>query len=158
MKPRRATLTSPAPCGAFLFPSATPCNRPAQAPPRAIKAGLPSALPLSPFRPVRPTWSKLGRFSAPSALAVRRPPLAIHVRTLPRPCRFPCPVPPFAVPGLPLPLPLPSAPPGKARQPLAAGLPPATCRPGRAATAAADLAPRRPADCRRLKVGFTQHR
>ncbi len=86
-------LTSPAASGVFLFPSSQRCNRPAQAPPFAFKGRLPSALPLS--APCRPAWPKLGRFAAPSALAVR-PPLVILAR--PAPCRFPCPVPPFAAP------------------------------------------------------------
>ncbi len=130
MKPRPVNLTSPAPCGAFLFPSSQPFNRAAQAPRRPAKAGLPSALPLSPFLPLPPRLGQTRPLAAPSALAVR-PPLVIHARTLPPPRRFPCPVPPFAVLGLPYPFPLPSAPPGKARQPLAAGPMPATCRPVR---------------------------
>ena len=78
-------LTSPAASGVFLFLSATPCNRAAQAPRRPAEAGLPSALPLSPFRPVPPRLVKARPLSAPSALAVRRPPLVIHARTLPPP-------------------------------------------------------------------------
>jgi hypothetical protein len=116
--PRRpATLTSPAPCGAFLFPSSQPCNRAAQALPCPAAAGLPSALPLSPFRPVRPCLVKAGAACRPcrpsAALAAAcdpcaagfsaaPPPVAGAVRRLPLPraalCRrlrgfpFPCPV------------------------------------------------------------------
>jgi hypothetical protein len=103
MKPRRpVNLTSPGSPGAFLFRSSQPCNRAAQAPAFAFTDGLPSALPLSPFRPVPPRLAEARPLAAPSALSVR-PPLVILARPVPR--RFPCPVPPFAVPGLPLPLP-----------------------------------------------------
>jgi hypothetical protein len=55
MKPRPSALTSPAPCGAFVYPSASLFNRAAQAPFRCpAAAALPAALPLSPFGPVPP--------------------------------------------------------------------------------------------------------
>jgi hypothetical protein len=131
MKPRRpVNLTSPAPCGAFLFPSALPCNRAAQAPPFAFTDGLPSALPLSPFGPVPPRLGQatgLCRPCRPSAapLALPRAALCRRLRSFP----FPCPV----------------------RRPaacLAKPLPPALCRhraapEGRQPSAAGDHRPRR---------------
>jgi hypothetical protein len=117
MKPRRpVNLTSPAPCGAFLFPSSQPRNRAAQAPPFAFKGRLPSALPLSPFRPVpprlvkaRPAFCPVRPCRPPAAcercaagFSAAPPPVAGAVRRLPLPraalCRpvrgfpFPCPV------------------------------------------------------------------
>jgi hypothetical protein len=104
MKPRRpATLTSPAPCGAFLFPSSQPFNRPAQAPAFAFTDGLPSALPLSPSRPVPPRLVKAGaacRPCRPSAACDpcadgAAVPLPLPRAALFRPVRgfpFPCPV------------------------------------------------------------------
>jgi hypothetical protein len=118
--PRRpATLTSPAPCGAFLFPSSQPCNRAAQAPPFAFTGRFPSALPLSPFRPVPPRLVK----ARPAFRPVRpcRPsaacdpcadgaavPLPLPRAALFRPVRgfpFPCPVRRPAAAGLVKPLP-----------------------------------------------------
>jgi hypothetical protein len=119
--PRRpATLTSPAPSGAFLFLSSQPFNRAAQAPlnPRRGVPGplfapylpplvihvrqTPSALPLSPFRPMPPRLGKAGAACRPV-----------------RPCRpsagFPCPVPPFAAPCWASPSLAPSAAPPLAR-------------------------------------------
>jgi hypothetical protein len=115
--PRRpVNLTSPAPCGAFLFPSSQPFNRAAQAPPFAFTGRLPSALPLSPFRPAPPRLVKAGaacrpvRPCRPSAacdpcaagFSAAPLPVAGAVRRLPLPraalCRrlrgfpFPCPV------------------------------------------------------------------
>ena len=108
MKPRRpSALTSPAPCGAFLCLSASPLNRAAQAPLPPRAAALPSALPLCPVRLVKPR--RPGRATA-AALSL---------------CRFPCPVPPVSRAGLGKPRPAALAPPGKPRQPLAAG----RCRP-----------------------------
>jgi hypothetical protein len=142
--PRRPlNLTSPAASGVFLFLSAFPCNGTAQAPPFAFTGRLPSALPLSPFRPAPP---RLAEARPVAALAVRRPPLVILVRPVP-PCRFPCPVPPFAAPcGA-----FPSLP-----------LLPALCRP-RAAPEGRQppppVIPCRPAAVRRRKkVGFTNPR
>ena len=127
MKPRRpSALTSPAPCGAFLCLSAFPLNRAAQAPPLPRAAALPAALPLSPFGPVPP---RLAAADKP-----RRPVRATSA-ALPL-CRFPCPVPPFDRAALGKPRPVPPAPPGEARQPLAAGHCRPRRRPGRAATAA----------------------
>ena len=74
-------LTSPAESGVFLFPSATPCNRAAQAPGFAFKGRLPSALPLSPFRPVPPRLVKARPLAAPSARAA----LCRAVASLPLP-------------------------------------------------------------------------
>ncbi len=106
--PRRpATLTSPAPCGAFLFPNSQPFNRAAQAPPFAFKGRLPSALSLSPFRPVPPRLVKAGAACRPcrpsAALAAvcdrcadgAAVPLPLPRAALCRPVRgfpFPCPV------------------------------------------------------------------
>ena len=160
--PRRpVNLTSPAPCGAFLFPSATPCNRAAQAPRRPAVAGLPAALPLSPFRPVPPRLVK----ARPVCRPVRpcRPPAALAAAC--DPCAD----------GAAVPLPLPRAalcrpvrgfpylcpvrrPAGCLVKPLS----PAPCRPraapeGRQPSAAGDHPPRR----RRLPAkewGFTNQR
>jgi hypothetical protein len=129
MKPRRpSALTSPAPCGAFLYLSASPLNRAAQAPPLPRAAALPSALPLCPARPLPP---RLGKPRLP-ARATSALPL----------CRcFPCPVPPFNRAGLGKPRPalLPGAAGDHVRRRLNpfAGTLPAPCRPGRAATVAA---------------------
>ena len=102
--PRRpVNLTSPAPCGAFLFPSSQPFNRAAQAPPCPAAAGLPSALPLSPSRPVPPRLVKAGaacRPCRPSAACDpcadgAAVPLPLPRAALFRPVRgfpFPCPV------------------------------------------------------------------
>ena len=65
--PRRfATLTSPAPCGAFLCLSASPCNVPAFALPLPRAAALPAALPLS---SVRPAAARLDKPRRPAAAA-----------------------------------------------------------------------------------------
>ena len=125
MKPRPILpLTSPAPCGAFLFPSASPLNRAAQAPPLPRAAACAAALPLCPVRPV-PCYmgqaDKPRRATAAACDPVRpcRPSAALSL------CRFPCPVPPLPRAGLGKPRPAALAPPGKPRQPLAAG----HCRP-----------------------------
>ena len=61
MKPRpAATLTSPAPCGAFLCLSASPLNR---------AAALPSALPLYPSRPVPCYMGQADKPRRPAAAA-----------------------------------------------------------------------------------------
>lgn len=104
MKPRRrATLTSPAPCGAFLFPSSQLCNRPAQAPAFAFTGRLPSALPLSPFRPVPARQGRARRLYAP----VRRcRPSAADLAPAGTPAAAPLPLPRAALcrcqPALPL--------------------------------------------------------
>jgi len=95
--PRRpVNLTSPGSPGAFLFPSSQPFNRAAQAPPFAFKGRLPSALPLSPFRPVPPRLVKAGaacRPCRPSA-ALAAAPLPLPRAALCRPVRgFPFPFP-----------------------------------------------------------------
>jgi hypothetical protein len=98
MKPRRpSALTSPAPCGAFLFPNATPCNGTAQAPPFAPCRPCAARPSLS---SVRPAAARLGqarpaRRPVPSAVRIpcrlRSP--ASPAAALPL-CRcFPCPVP-----------------------------------------------------------------
>lgn len=116
-------LTSPAASGVFLFPSASPCNGTAYAPPLPRAGGLPSALPLCPVRPLPP---RLGQADKP-----RRPSAALSL------CRpRPCPVPPVSRAALGKPRPAALAPPGKARQPLAAGhcrqsAPPPLVRPRR---------------------------
>jgi hypothetical protein len=175
MKPRRpATLTSPGTSGAFLFPSSQPCNRAAQAPlnPRRGVPGplfapylpplvihvrqTPSALPLSPFRPVPPRLGKAGaacrpcRPCRPSAAPL---PFAAAVRRLPLPRAALC----RPVRGFPFPCPV--------RWPAAGTvkpLPPA-CRRPRAAPEGRQPLPLpipcgRPAVRRRLKVGFTNQR
>lgn len=80
MKPRNpSALTSPAPCGAFLYLSASPCNRAAQAPPLPRAAALLAALPLSPFGPVPPRLGQADkprrRFPLPDQSKPRRRPL-----------------------------------------------------------------------------------
>jgi hypothetical protein len=156
--PRRpATLTSPAPCGAFLFPNSQPFNRAAQAPPCALKGRLPSALPLSPFRPVPPRLVKAGAACRPV-----------------RPCRPSAACDPCAD-GAAVPLPLPRAAlcrrlrgfpyPCPVRWPAAGTvkpLPPACRRPRAAPEGRQPLPPvitgRAAAVRRRLKVGFTNQR
>lgn len=156
--PRRpATLTSPAASGVFLFPSATPCNGPAFAPPLPRAAALPSALPLCPVRPLPPRLGqadKPRRATAAACDPVRpcRPSAALPL------CRFPCPVPPFDRAALGKPRPAALAPPGKPRQPLAAGhcrplTPPPVARPVRRPSAG-DPCRRR----RRKEWGFTNLR
>lgn len=98
MKPRPSALTSPAPCGAFLFPNSTPCNRPAFSPaglPRAAR--LPAALPLYTVRPVKPRRPA----AAASLCPISQSPAAGRL------CR------PLTVPPLPFPFagPLPAPPP-----------------------------------------------
>lgn len=78
MKHRPSALTSPAPCGAFLCLSASPCNGTAQAPPFDRAALARPALPFPQSAPPPPAWSNLG----PYAAAARRP---WHGNPLPRP-------------------------------------------------------------------------
>jgi hypothetical protein len=139
MPRRRATLTSPGNPGVFLFPSSAPFNRPAYAPPLPRAGGLPSALPLCPVRPLPPRLGQADKPRRPvratAARAacdpVRRPSAALSL------CRcFPCPVPPVSRAALGKPCPAALAPPGEARQPLAAGrcrrsTPPPVARPVR---------------------------
>lgn len=117
--PRRpATVTSPAASGVFLFPSASPLNGTAFAPPLPHAAALPSALPLCPVRPFPPRLAAADKPRRPRrATAAACDPLSL--------CRFPCPVPPVSRAALGKPRPAALAPPGKARQPLAVG----DCRP-----------------------------
>ena len=143
MKPRRpSALTSPAPCGAFLFLSASPCNRPAFAPPLPRAAALPAALPLCPVRPLPPrlgTADKPRRPCAAQATAgdpCRRPRAGRATSAALSLCRFPCPAPPLPRAGIGKPRPASFAPLAKARQPRAAGRCRCRCRPGRAKTAA----------------------
>lgn len=126
MKPRRpSALTSPAPCGAFLCPSASPCNVPAFAPPLPRAGGLPSALPLSPFGPVPPRLVKPRRPAAAASLCpISQSPAAGRL------CR------PLTVPPLASPAPAVRPAWGGTVNPFAGPLP-APCRPGRAATVAA---------------------
>lgn len=92
MKPRpAATLTSPAPCGAFLCLSASQLNGAAQAPPLPRAAALPAALPLSPFRPAPPRLGKPRRRAASLCLISQSPAAAGRL------CR-PLTVPPLASP------------------------------------------------------------
>ena len=165
------SLTSPGNPGAFFFPSASPCNGPAFAPPLPRAAALPSALPLSPVRPLPP---RPGAADKP-----RRPGRATSAAL--SLCRFPCPVPalPRAGLGKPRPArppaaltpPLPPAVAGNHRAalalpgaglppplPLAAGhcrplTPPPVARPGRRPSAGDPLRRRR-----RKERGFTKHR
>lgn len=137
---RRATLTSPGNPGAFLFPNSAPFNRPEFAPPLPRAGGLPSALPLCPVRPLPPRLGQADKPRRPiraTAAAGRdqsnrcRPSAALPL------CRpFPCPVPPFDRAGIGKPRPAALAPPGEARQPIAAGrcrrsTPPPVARPRR---------------------------
>jgi hypothetical protein len=148
MKPRRpVNLTSPAPCGAFLFPSALPCNRAAQAPAFAFKGRLPSALSLSLCRPVPPRLVKSGAACRPvrpcrpsAALAAACDPCAAApAAPLPLPRAALC----RPVRGFPFPCPV-CRPAGCLVKPLS----PAPCRPraapeGRQPSAAGDHLPRR---------------
>jgi hypothetical protein len=150
--PRRpVNLTSPAASGVFLFPSSQPFNRAAQAPPFAFTGRLPSALPLSPFRPVPPRLVKAGAACRP--VRPCRPPAACErcaagaVRRLPLPRTALC----RPVRGFPFP--------GPVRRPagcLVKPLSPALCRPraapeGRQPSAAGDHRPA--AAARRRKNG-----
>ena len=92
--PRRpATLTSPAPCGAFLYPSAYPFNGPAFTPFPSHLGPLPLrgaslALPCChPFPPRLGQARALGR--QPYALALGKPRLVAELNPLPSP--FPLP-------------------------------------------------------------------
>jgi hypothetical protein len=163
--PRRpVNLTSPAPCGAFLFPSSQPCNRAAQAPLNQHR-GVPGP-PICPLfaaacdscaeNPVRPSpfpfppraaQPRQSRGSLPP-----RPPLP-SVRRLPLPRAALC----RPVRGFPFPCPV--------RRPAAGTVKPLSpaCRRPRAAPEGRQPPPppipcRRPAVRRRLKVGFTNPR
>ena len=90
--PRRpATLTSPAPCGAFLYPSAYPFNGPAFTPFPSHLGPLPLrgaslALPCChPFPPRLGQARALGR--QPYALALGKPRLVAELNPLPYPFR-----------------------------------------------------------------------
>jgi len=91
-----ATLTSPGNPGAFLFPSASPCNVPAFAPRLPRAAALPAALSLCPVRPLPPRLERAGTsrspypFTAAAGDPGRRPAVRPAALSL---CRFPCPVP-----------------------------------------------------------------
>jgi hypothetical protein len=134
--PRRpATLTSPAPCGAFLFPNSQPFNRAAQAPARPAAAGLPSALPLSPFRPVPPRLVKARPVCRPCRPSAACDPCAARAAVplpLPRAALF------RRLRGFPFPCPVRRPAPACLVKPL----PPALCRP-RAAPEGRQPPPRR---------------
>jgi hypothetical protein len=154
--PRRpVNLTSPAASGVFLFPSALPCNRAAQAPPFAFTGRLPSALPLSSFRPVPPRLAEARPVCRPC-----RPPSAACDPCAAR-AAVPLPLPRAALCRRRAALPIP-------RRPSAAligtgnPLPPA-CRRPRAAPEGRQPPPppipcRAAAVRRRKKVGFTNPR
>ena len=102
--PRRpVNLTSPAASGVFLFPSSQPCNRAAQAPPFAFTGRLPSALLLSPFRPVPPRLVKAGAACRP--VRPCRPSAALAAACDPCAAGFAAAPLPFAGAAAPLPLP-----------------------------------------------------